>query len=106
MKFDINQLLFVLGMAFFGAIVHATAKLKIANDTNEDFNYKDFIILAFLALFAGIIFGLISTLFFTDIVVVIVFTALGSFLGITGLNKIANIFLEILIKKIDNSDRS
>lgn len=98
---EIYQLLIIMGVIFFGSIVHATSQLKIARDKNTEFSKADFLILTVISSFAGLVFGLIATLFFDNQIAVILFSAIGSFLGMAGLNKIANALLEFLVSKVD-----
>lgn len=103
MKFlpELYFMLIVFGVIIFGAIVHATSQLKIARDTKVEFTKIDFIILTIIASFAGLIFGLLASLFFETQIVVILFSAIGAFLGMAGLNKISNILLNALVSKVD-----
>lgn len=84
----------------FAAIVHATVQLKLARE-NKDINFTatDFFILIPISAFAGLIFGLVSSLFFDSEVAVWLSSGIGSFLGIAGLNKISTAFLEFLIAR-------
>lgn len=93
--------LILMGVILFGAIVHATSQLKIARDEQKEFTKVDFFILTVIASFAGLVFGLLSTLIFEDQVVVILFSAVGAFLGMAGLNKLSNILLQVLVSKVD-----
>jgi len=98
---EFYYMLIVIGVILFGAIVHATSQLKIARDTKVEFSKADFIILTVIASFAGLIFGLIATMFFDSQVAVILFSAVGAFLGMAGLNKISNILLNVLVSKVE-----
>ena len=91
----INALL-IGGVILFGAIVHATAQLKVHKDTHQEFDFMDFIILTIIACFSGLVFGLTSSLFFENQIVVILFSAIGAFLGMAGLNRVSNTLLEVL----------
>lgn len=94
------QYLIVFGVIVFGAIVHATSQLKVARDTKAEFTRSDFFILTIIASFAGLVFGLIATLFFDSQVVIILFSAIGSFLGMAGLNRISSVLLDILVSRV------
>lgn len=93
---EVYQALILLGVIVFGSIVHATSQLKISRDAKTNFTKIDFLILFILALFAGGVFGLIATILFEQQYLVILFSAVGSFLGMAGLNRVANILLDIL----------
>lgn len=80
----------------FGSIVHATSQLKLARDSKTNFTRVDFFILFILALFSGGVFGTLAIILFDHQYVVILFSAIGSFLGMAGLNRIANILLDVL----------
>lgn len=103
MKFlpELYHLIVVMGVILFGAIVHATSQLKVARDTHMEFTGIDFVILTIISSFAGLIFGLIATIFFDNQIAVILFSAIGAFLGMAGLNKIANVLLDFLVSKVD-----
>ena len=98
---EVISMLILFGVVIFGAIVHATSQLKIARDEQREFTKVDFFILTIIASFAGLIFGLLATLFFDNEIVVILFSAIGAFLGMAGLNKISSILLQVLTSKID-----
>lgn len=103
---NIGYLSLLVGILFFGSIAHATAQLQISRTKKEPFTIIDFLILMPLCMFSGLIFGLISYMFFEENhVFVILSTAIGSFLGIAGLNKVANSFLELIIIKLNNRKR-
>ena len=83
----------------FGAVVHATAQLKIARDTDNDkFTWIDFVILLPLSIFAGWVFVIVSSLFFTGDAHQWLAGAMGSFMGITGLNRLFNNLLDMAVK--------
>jgi len=84
----------------FGAIVHATSQFKIADNKDEPYTKIDFLVNFTIALFAGGVFGLFSSLFFPDDKVIILFSAVGAFLGLAGLNKFATGGLEFVLSKL------
>jgi len=98
---EIISMLIIFGVILFGAIVHATSQLKIARDENKEFTRIDFFILTIIASFAGLVFGMSATLFFEREVVVILFSAIGAFLGMVGLNKISSVLLQVLFSRIE-----
>lgn len=93
-------LIAAIAAAVFGAIVHATAQLKVHRDQKLEFSREDFLILMVIALFSGMVFGLSALLFTENTVLIILATAIGAFLGLAGLNRIANMFLEFLASNI------
>lgn len=98
----ITRWIAVWGIVFFGAIVHATSKLKMARDKKKEFTILDFLILIPLSAFSGLIFGLIGILFMPENqYAIMLFSGIGSFLGMAGLNKISNVFLEVIASRID-----
>lgn len=104
MKFllpEMYQILIVLAFIIFGALVHATSQLKVSRDAHKEFTAMDFIILSVIAAFAGTIFGLIALLLFESIIMVLICAGVGAFLGMAGLNKLANAVLEFLVSKVD-----
>lgn len=83
----------------FWAIVHATAQLKVARDTGISFSWVDYIILIPIAIFAGLCFWLVASLFSESQVWIILSSAIGAFLGIAWLNKLASVVLEFVAIK-------
>tara|TARA_R110000851_G_scaffold96046_3_gene208439 strand:+ start:934 stop:1251 length:318 start_codon:yes stop_codon:yes gene_type:complete len=92
------ETLILIGIVVFGAIVHATAQLKVARDNNRVFTGVDFLILSTIASFSGMIFGLAASVYFTNIVMVALFAGVGAFLGMAGLNRLSNFLLDVLIQ--------
>jgi uncharacterized membrane protein len=92
-----------LGIVIFGALVHATAQLKVARDKAETFTWADFTILFVIAAFSGTIFGMTSTLFFESQTIITLSAGIGAFLGMAGVNAIANAFLSMLVSKIEGT---
>jgi len=85
----------VMGFIVFGALAHAFNALKSSRDNSTQFNRQDFFILAFLATFSGMFFGLLTYGFVTqNIILVTLFSGLGSFTGIIGLNKVTAVALD------------
>jgi len=96
---EILQSLILFSVVIFGAIVHATAQLKISREKKLTFDKVDFFILFIIASFSGMVFGLTSMLFFNNEIVVILFSAIGAFLGIAGLNRLSVALLDLLLYK-------
>jgi len=93
-----SKYIIAMGIAFFGAAVHATNQLRLARKNDEKFTVTDWAILFPTALFAGLFFGLLAQLVTDDPIYLMTSVATGSFLGIAGLNAGANVFLDILVK--------
>jgi hypothetical protein len=96
---EVVQMMLIAGFIFFGAIVHATAQLKISRDARLAFSTTDFVINFIIATFSGTIFGLLASIFWTQLVVIVLFSAIGAFLGIAGLNKVSVTLLDLIVYK-------
>lgn len=83
----------------FGAIVHATAQLKNNRDNNKEFTIVDFAILFIIACFSGMVFGLVALMFNFGMVQIILSSAIGAFMGLVGLDKVANMILDLILTK-------
>lgn len=92
---ELDNRVVVAAIVLFGAIVHATAQLKISREKQLTFDLLDFSILVIIAGFSGLIFGMIATALFENQMRVNIASGIGAFIGLSGLNKVANIFLEI-----------
>ena len=100
MKEQIIEIVTLVGVIVFGAVVHATAQLKISRDKKTDFTFIDFIVLTIISAFSGMVFGLLATLLWNEQLIVILASAIGSFLGMAGLNRIANTLLDVLTQTV------
>ncbi len=76
-----KTVLSLVGIGVFGALVHAINAFK----KRERPTLMDFIINSVTATFSGTMFGLLAYYSFNDIVVVLMLTGIGSYLGIEGL---------------------
>lgn len=95
-------------LVVFGAIVHATAQLKMHRDKKEEFTKVDFLILFVIAVFSGIIGGLIAKTITDSGTIISLVSSISAFLGLAGLNKIASIglgLLEYYISKHNNLNK-
>ena len=82
----------------FGAVTHAAVQFDASRKKGEPLDKISIIILFIIAVFSGGIFGLTTYIVYPDnILIVILATATGSFLGLTGLNKITSAIPDILI---------
>lgn len=98
------QTAILIAVVVFGAIVHATAQLKISREKKATFDRVDFLILFVIASFSGMVFGLTSMLFFTNEIIVILFSAVGAFLGIAGLNRVSATLLDLLVYRVSKNN--
>lgn len=92
--------LIIAWIIIFWAFVHATANMKISLEKGQKFTGKDFIILLPIAMFAGLVFAMTSTLITENQTIIILSAAVGSFLGLAGLNRISFTLLEFLSKQL------
>ena len=84
----------------FGSLVHATARLKVARDAkDENFTWIDFVILLPIATFSGLVFWLLAKFYFDSEVIHFLAASIGSFMGLAGINKISDAFLELLLAR-------
>lgn len=96
---ELMHFLILAAVIIFGSIAHATSRLKVARDNDQEFTQTDFIILTIIASFSGLVFGLAGTLFFENQVMIILCSAIGSFLGMAGLNHLAAVILDVLTSR-------
>lgn len=87
----------LIGVGVFGAIAHATSQLKIARDGNQPYGWLDFLINFVIATFSGMLFGVVSNELLSSFNWTLFFTATGAFLGLVGLNKLAQVALDLLV---------
>lgn len=90
----------VAGIIFFGVLAHATAQFKLHRDNGLEFTWIDFVVLLPLATFSGLIFGLVGSLVFSGLVPILICAGTGAFLGVAGMNSLANALLEFLVGRI------
>ena len=83
-----------------GAITHAVAQWQIARREKTDFGFVDFCILMLMAGFSGWVSGQLASLFYDNQSLIFLSAGVGAFLGITGLNIIANAVLSVLTNKM------
>ena len=85
----------------FGAIVHATSKWQKARNKSETYNAVDFLINFIIATLSGAVFGIGARIFFPESIdVIILFAAMGAFLGLAGLNSVGIIILDVVGAKL------
>ncbi len=88
-------------VVIFGAIAHATSQWQVAKDTGAKFTKLDYFARFVIATFSGGVFGMASKLFFQNPDAVILFSAIGAFLGMTGLNTLSLAGLEFLTNRLN-----
>ena len=89
------------GIIWLGAFAHAAGQLQLyRRDEIARFTWVDALILMPLCGFSGMLFGLIASLQFPDGPWIWIMAGVGSFLGIRGVNVIANIILNRLKTKV------
>lgn len=90
--------IYLMAAMVFGAVTHAAVQFDASRKKGEPLDRISIIILFIIAVFSGGIFGLTTYIVYPDnILIVILATATGSFLGLTGLNKITSAIPDILI---------
>lgn len=84
-----------------GAVVHATARLKVARDQNDtNFTWVDFVILLPIAMFSGFVFWLLARVYFDNEIAHFLAASVGSFMGLAGVNKISEAVIEMLTSRL------
>jgi hypothetical protein len=92
-----SQLLYAHGlMAMLGALVHAAN----AHRTGVSKSFVDFVLLAFMSSFSGIMFFLVSTAFLDSGYLTIALTGAGSYMGMEGLTWIISVLKTILTTRV------
>lgn len=86
----------VILIALFGAIVHATIQWKNARDESKVYTLLDFAIFSIIGLFAGWLSGTIAGVYVEEQGLINAITGLGAVLGVTGINVVSNIAIDIL----------
>ena len=66
-----SYIVLVTAIIFFGALVNATATLKIRRDAGGNMTMLDFFILLPIAMFSGLLFALATSLFADNQIIVI-----------------------------------
>ena len=89
----------LLWWVFFGANVNAVIALKKAREENTAFTFIDYLIAMILSMFAGSMFGALALSFGIPERHLFSAVGLGAFLGVAGLNKVANVVLETVFSK-------
>ena len=102
---EIKFALAVGSMIVFGAIVNATAQLKIHREKKEEFTKVDFLILFVIAVFSGIIGGLIAKTITDSSTIISLISSVSAFLGLAWLNKIASFTMDLLEYYISHNQK-
>jgi len=90
----------LISLIVFGSTTHATVQLKNARDKGSKFSIYDFGIAMFIAGFSGTVFGLVGTALGLEGVSLYICVSVGSFLGLTGINKLADVLLTAAFSKV------
>lgn len=101
---DFELYVIAAAITFFGAVVHATNQLRIARKNNASWTWTDFVILVPVSAFSGLIFGLFARLTSDNDIHLMLACGIGAFLGIAGLNRIAEIFIAVMTKGAEKRD--
>lgn len=91
--------LVAFGIVVFGSIVHATNQFKLARDSDRPFTLMDAVILIPTSVFSGGMFGFFASLMSDNTVHLFIACGVGSFLGMAGLNLLAERVLSVLLAK-------
>jgi hypothetical protein len=101
---DTAKYIIAIALAFFGAVVHATNQLRIARKYGDSFGFIDVAILLPTCIFSGLLFGLLAQLMSDNPIHLMLSVSTGAFLGIAGLNKVADAVLSMIIRGRSNDD--
>lgn len=101
----LNENSFLVFLIIFGAIAHSVHQWKKARDEGVKFDVLDFIILLIIALFSGTVFAMVGIQTGAAGLQVGILGAIGSFLGIMGLNAISDKFLAKFNKENDDTKK-
>jgi len=99
MKYLNETMLVALLITVFGSIVHATNQYKLSRSTDRPMTLVDVLILLPTSIFSGGMFGLFATLVSSNQTHLFIACGTGSFLGVVGLNAIAERVLMMLLSK-------
>ena len=90
----LNDYSVIIVFVIFGAIANAMMELKIARDEGEKFNWIDFSVSFFIAIFSGMVFTLSAGGLGATGMSLGLAGSIGAFLGVKGLNKVADNVLD------------
>lgn len=88
----------VLPLLIFSATAHAMLQWKRAKDFKEEFTMLDFAIAMIISGFAGMMFGLGAAYLLEDKLAILWLSGMGAFLGLRGLNRLADVALDVLMR--------
>lgn len=94
------KLLVLGGVIFAGANSYALMELKKAKKAKEEFSTFDFFQSFVVAVFSGMMFFLVSIMFMDNWVASWLAAGMGSFMGITGISKLGDAFIEMLTNMV------
>jgi hypothetical protein len=107
--FIVTELGLLITVAVSFAIVHATAQLKLAREDQKDYEWLDFVINFTIPVGSGSLAGTLAYTvpwFNQQIAWIIFFTASGSIMGLTGLNRLGKLALNVLTSVLENFVKS
>jgi len=81
-------------LILFGSAARVAAYVKIARQTHKYYRLADYIVTLVICCFTGVIFGLVALAAGQPEISIMISSAIGSWLGIEGLNRIATILLK------------
>lgn len=93
-------------IGLFWAIVHATSHLKTNREKKLPFTWVDFLILVCIAAFGWGIFWLVWMLLFQNVFISWLCSGIGWFLGLTWLNQISDVVLDLLKHALSSNKTS
>lgn len=91
----------LVAMIVLGAICNGLVQYSSARKLGISFDKIDIVIAIVISIFSGIIFGLTSAFFWPDDPLILHgVSGMGAFLGLNGLNRITDLFLEMATKHV------
>ena len=97
--FTMDDYAFLAAIIGGGAVTNAFVQWKAARDAKTPFDPVDFLIAIVIAIFAGTMFAIGSAYFSTDPLVQHGVSGAGAFLGLSGLNKMTDVLLDVLTQR-------
>ena len=94
------KLMILGGVIFVGANSYALMELKKARKAKEEFSNFDYFSSFLVAVFSGLMFWFVSIMFIDNWVASWIAAGMGSFMGITGISKLGDAFIEMLTNMV------
>jgi hypothetical protein len=89
-----------IAIVIAGAVAHSMAAWGTARAQNSDYDYIDWGIAAFVAVFSGMMFALIAQVLGASTAQGYLAACVGSFLGLDGARRLADVVLDTLSERI------